>query len=107
MGKSIFDEIQLGAISSLTNAIPGTLSKLKDDGKEIKAIYEDIMEGIKKAKSDEDKVRLVSALVILLLQARSIGVKDIFDPFKGVRLKADEVARAFNFEKYKKLRNLK
>ena len=89
----------------LENARPA-LAKLDKDGKQTKAFYEDWAEALKAAEGDPQAFAALAGIPAALMLKAPKKFSFNFDPFKPVRLMADDFARAGGFERYKKLRNL-
>jgi hypothetical protein len=95
----------------MVDEIPGLVRKFGKDGEKVKAFVEDAREAIDKATTDEQKVALYGALMLVMLMAieglRGLKRFNIFaDPFKPMRIKCDDVARIMDFKRYKALRNI-
>lgn len=89
----------------LEGAAPA-LARLDKDGKQTQAFYEDWNEAIEAAREDPEKFAALAGIPAVLMLKAPKRFSFNFDPFKPVRLLADDFARAGNFERYKALRNL-
>jgi len=103
--EKLLNESQIKEITTLINDIPNLIKRMGKDGSQIQAFWEDSSDALKKA-TIEERVIISNALLLVMLVAKDCTRKFSFDPFKPLRIKCDEVARALNFERYKKLRNL-
>ena len=103
---------QLRQLADLIDQIPGLVKRFGKDGQQIEAFVNDAKAAINAAKTDEQKTLLFGSLTLVLLKGYK-GVKEFkvynpstWDIFKEMRLECDNIARAANFEEYKKLRKL-
>jgi len=104
--------IDITKLNELSNELPSLLKKLGADGKYVEAFVLDFQDAVKKIKKPEEVSVLFTALAVVILKAQE-GVKDFkvyspgsWDLFKKMRFCCDDIARASNFERYKKLRKL-
>ena len=81
----------------------------KDDIKRIDAFFLDWKEATLQCKTIDDMQNMMNIPVVLLMIAADCTRKFTlfnWDPFKPFRFKADEIAIAMGFERYKKMRKL-
>lgn len=109
---TIEEKIQL--VSSLVDDLVGQFTRWGKDGERVKAFYEDLSSAFKKAKTAQEKGAYLDVAFVLIGKAYvALKGKKWYnpftwgkDPFKDMRLQADDFARVFNFESYKALRGL-
>lgn len=103
--KLPLDINQLNELGNISNGLEGMFKTLGNDGKQIEAFWNDFIDCFKSAKNQEQRELILGVMGMLLIKARSVKLS--LDPFKPVRIQCDDIARLLNFERYKKLRNLK
>ena len=89
---------------TITPLEPALAKMNKKDAAQLRAFLEDVETYI--LVNPFERLIIGSKFVTQLFN-ELLSTRNIFDPTKNMRLKADEIARTYNFERYKKLRNLK
>lgn len=108
-------EEKLALVGKMLDDVPANLAKFKKDGLQVEAFYNDLKAAFDKAKNNEERGMYVDMAYVLMAKAYECAKGVSFwkvisfqsrDPFKPMRLMADEIAVKMGFENYKKLRGL-
>ena len=93
------------ALELLNGAMPA-IDRLNEDGKRIQAYLDDWKEAVRALDGDPVAQATILAQPFALLMKAPKRFSFNFDPFKPVRLLADDFARACDFKRYKERRKL-
>lgn len=103
---------KLEYLAALASEIDDILKTSKKDAAKVQAFKEDFLEAVQAAKTDEEKAALITIPYLLAMKLAE-GVSKFkwydlrsYDVTRNMRRKADEIAVAFGFTRYKEVRGL-